>query len=155
MQIRSIRNYKKGNDFYMVGGMGHSTMVSLGISLFSNKQTICLDGDGSILMHLGSLSAAGLYAKKNFKHILLNNNAHESVGGQHTTASGIDFNKLSKSLGYKKYFKVSQIKEIKPVLKKLINSKGPSFLEVLISSGSLSNLSRPEHLIKIKNNFMS
>ena len=81
----------------MVGGMGHSSMVALGTSLFTKNQTICLDGDGSMLMHLGSLNTSGLNANKNFKHILLNNNSHESVGGQITNADKVDFRKLTKS----------------------------------------------------------
>ena len=156
MQIRTVKNYKKGNDFYMVGGMGHSTMVTLGISLFSNKQTICLDGDGSILMHLGSLSTAGLYATKNFKHILLNNNSHESVGGQLTNADLINFKKLSKSLNYKKFFIIKNKKELNKKIKNFIKSNGPSFLEVKIKNGSMSNLMRPKpgSLKKIVKNFM-
>ena len=58
----------------MVGGMGHSATVTLGCSLLTKKQTICLDGDGSLLMHLGSLRTIGAFGKKNFKHILFNNN---------------------------------------------------------------------------------
>ena len=86
---------------------------------------------------------------------MLNNNSHESVGGQPTTAAGIDFKKLVKSLGYKNYFKISQTKKIDSTIKKFLNSKGPSFLEVLISTGTLDNLSRPNNLIKIKNKFMA
>ena len=153
-QIRKENKLFKGNDFYMVGGMGHASMVSLGYSLNSKKQTSCVDGDGSVLMHLGSLRTFGYVGNSNLKHILLNNNAHESVGGQPTTAMGIDFKKLVKSLGYKSYFKVSQKNKINSTIKKFLSSKGPSFLEVLISIGTLDNLSRPSDLIKIKNKFM-
>ena len=154
MQIRKEKKLLKGKDFYMVGGMGHASMVSLGYSLNSKKEVICLDGDGSILMHLGSLRTLGYLGKSNLKHILLNNNSHESVGGQPTTAAGINFKKLVKSLGYKNYFKISQTKKINSTIKKFLNSEGPSFLEVLISIGSLDNLSRPKDLIKIKRKFM-
>ena len=154
MQIRKEKKLFKGKDFYMVGGMGHSSMVSLGYSLNSKRQIICLDGDGSILMHLGSLRTFGYLGNSNLKHILLNNNSHESVGGQPTTAIGIDFKKLVKSLGYKNYFKISQAKKINFTIKRFLNSKGPSFLEVLISAGSLDYLSRLNDLIKIKQKFM-
>ncbi len=154
LQIRKEKKLSKGKDFYMVGGMGHASMVSLGISLNSRKKIICLDGDGSILMHLGSLRTFGHLGNSNLKHILLNNNSHESVGGQPTGAMGIDFKKLVKSIGYKNYFKISTTKEISPALKKFLNSRGPSFLEVLITMGTLDNLSRPIDLIKIKNFFM-
>ena len=138
----------------MVGGMGHSSMVSLGYSLQSNKQVVCLDGDGSLLMHFGSLRNIAYYAKPNFKHILLNNDAHESVGGQATSASGIDFKNLIKSVGYKNYFKISQNKEINSIVNKFLRSKGPSFLEVFISQGTLDNLLRINNLVKIKDQFI-
>ena len=81
MYLRKKYKLFKNKDFYMVGGMGHTSSVSLGYSLFSKKKTICLDGDGSFLMHLGSIKTAGTFANKNFKYILLNNNSHDSVGG--------------------------------------------------------------------------
>ena len=153
-QIRKQYKITKGKDFYMVGGMGHSAMVALGYSLYSNKQIICLDGDGSILMHLGSLRTLGFFGKKNIKHILLNNNSHESVGGQTTTAYKINFKKLVLSLGYKKYYKINKKINLSLKIKNFLKSKGPSFLEVIISNGSLSKLSRPKKLIQIKNRFM-
>jgi phosphonopyruvate decarboxylase len=153
-QIRNEKKLLKGKDFYMVGGMGHSSMVSLGYSLHSNKQVVCLDGDGSLLMHFGSLRNIAYYANPNLKHILLNNDAHESVGGQVTSASGIDFKSLVRSLGYKNYFKILHNKEINLILKKFLRSKGPSFLEVFISQGTLDNLLRINNLIKIKDQFM-
>ena len=154
MQIRKEKKLFKGRDFYMVGGMGHASMVSLGYSLNSKKKIICLDGDGSILMHLGSLRTFGHLGNSNLKHILLNNNCHESVGGQPTTAAGIDFKKLTKGIGYINYFKISQTKKISSTIAKFMRAKGPSFLEVLISVGTLDNLSRPNDLIKIKRKFI-
>ena len=138
----------------MVGGMGHASMVSLGCSLNSKKPVICLDGDGSVLMHMGSLRTFGYLGSGNLRHILLNNNAHESVGGQQTSAFGIDFKNLVKSLGYKNYFKISYKKKIELTLKKFLKSKGPSFLEVITRLGVSRNLMRPDNLIKIKKNFM-
>ncbi len=155
MELRSKFKIKKGKDFYMVGGMGHSSSVALGYSIYSKKKVFCLDGDGSVLMHLGALRTAGYLKNKNFKHIVLNNNSHESVGGQTTTASGINFNKLSNSIGYKNYLKINNKTNIKKVLKKFINLKGPTLLEVKINNGSMKDLSRPKNLIKIKNQFMS
>ena len=154
LQIRKEKKLFKGRDFYMVGGMGHASMVSLGYSINSQDQIICLDGDGSMLMHLGSLRTFGYLGNSRLKHILLNNDSHESVGGQPTTAGKINFKKLVKSLGYKEYFKISENKKLKLTTKKFLNSKGPSFLEVKISNGTLSNLSRPDSLIKIKKKFM-
>ena len=81
----------------MVGGMGHTSSVATGFSINTKKQIFCLDGDGSVLMHLGALSTIGNLKRKNLKHIILNNNCHESVGGQPTGAEKIDFLGLSKS----------------------------------------------------------
>ena len=86
--------------------------------------------------------------------IILNNNSHESVGGQLTNAAGIDFKKLSTSVGYKNFFRIRNKKNLKEILKKFIKSKGPSLLEVKINNGTLKNLSRPKNLVKIKENFM-
>ena len=154
MKIRSEKKLKKGRDFYMVGGMGHSNSVSLGMCLQSKKQIICLDGDGSLLMHLGSMFTSGFSNKNNFKHILLNNNVHESVGGQATGAELVKFEQLSKSLGYKSYFRISRNSEIITVLKKFLKYNKSSFLEVLIKSNMPQDLPRPKNLIEIKNNFM-
>ena len=155
MQIRNIKKHKNGNDFYMVGGMGHTAAVSLGISLNTKKETICLDGDGAVLMHLGSLSTVGFFANKNFKHVLFNNNSHESVGGQITHARKINFKNLSKSLGYKKYFLIKNKNNLKLKLRNFFKAKGPVFMEVIINRGSVKNLMRPKNLLKIKKKFMN
>ena len=139
----------------MVGGMGHTSSVALGYSLFSRNKTICIDGDGSFLMHLGSIKTAGTFAKKNFKYILLNNNAHDSVGGQITYSNNINFEKLSKSFGFKKFYSIKNKKNLKNNIKKFISSNNLSFLEVKISNSKIKNLPRPLNLIKIKNQFIS
>ena len=155
MELRKKLNNKNGKDFYMVGGMGHSTSVALGYAINSKKQTFCLDGDGSILMHLGPIRTVGFIKNNNFKHIILNNNSHESVGGQLTNAAGLDFKKLSISVGYKNFFKITNKDNLQNILKKFVKSKGPSLLEVRIRNGTLKNLSRPKNLIKIKEKFMA
>ena len=137
----------------MVGGMGHASTVSLGFSLNSKKQIFCLDGDGSLLMHMGALRTIGNFSNKNFKLILLNNNTHESVGNQVTTSDKIRFNELVNSLGYKKYFLIKKNDNYKSTIKKFIKSSGPSFLEIKTNIGSLKNLIRPKNLISVKKNF--
>ena len=104
MYLREKHQLKENKNFYMVGGMGHTSSVALGYSLSTKVKTICIDGDGSLLMHLGSIKTAGTFANKNFKYILLNNSSHDSVGGQSTYANDINFEKLSKSLGFKKFY---------------------------------------------------
>ena len=154
MELRAKLNNKNGKDFYMVGGMGHSISVALGYALNSKKQVFCLDGDGSILMHLGPIRTVGFTKNSNLKHIILNNNSHESVGGQLTNAAGIDFKKISIGVGYKNFFKIKGERDLKSVLKKFIKVKGPSLLEVRIKNSTLKNLTRPKNLIKIKEKFM-
>ena len=105
--------------------------------MFGKKKVICLDGDGSALMHLGAIASNGLFGKKNFKHIMLNNNSHESVGGFKTKARNINFEKLVKSLNYKNYYKIKSNKNYVNILKKFLRLSGPSFLEVLISEVQL------------------
>ncbi len=153
-QIRKQNKIKNGKDFYMVGGMGHASMVSLGISSKFKGQVFCLDGDGALLMHMGSLRTIGNLKSKNFKHILLNNNMHESVGGQVTYAKNINFNKLVKSLGYKNYFRVNDEFNYVKAINKLIKSSGPSILEIKINPGTIKNLIRPKNFLKIKEEFI-
>ena len=152
--LRNKYKLKKSSDFYMVGGMGYTSSVALGYSLSSKKQIICIDGDGSLLMHLGSIKTAGTFANKNLKYILLNNNTHDSVGGQTTYSSRIDFKKLSESLGFKKYYSIKYKKNIKKTLKDFLSQNKLSFLEAKISNNKVKNLPRPMDLKKIKNQFM-
>lgn len=152
-QLRLEKGFKKGKDFYMVGAMGHSSMVTLGNSIFKKKTSICLDGDGAALMHLGALVTMSNYGKKNLKYILLNNSSHESVGGQKTLASKIDFHKISKAFKFKKYFMSHSIKNFNIKLSKFLKSSGPSFFEVKIKNKSMQNLTRPKNLKNIKRLF--
>ena len=155
MHLREKYKFKNTKDFYMLGGMGHTSSVALGYSLSSKSRTICIDGDGSLLMHLGSIKTVGNFANKNFKYILLNNNAHDSVGGQSTYANDVDFEKLSKSLGFKNFYSIDNKKNLKKIIKKFLTEKKLSFLEVKVSNSKIKKLPRPTDLIKIKNQFMN
>ena len=154
MYLREKHKLKNSKDFYMVGGMGHTSSVALGYSLSAKNKTICIDGDGSLLMHLGSIKTAGTFANKNFKYILLNNNTHDSVGGQSTYANDINFEKLSKSVGFKKFYSINNKKNLKQDIKKFLSESNLSFLEVKVSNSKIKKLPRPTDLIKIKNQFM-
>ncbi len=154
MYLREKYKFKNNKDFYMVGGMGHTSSVALGYSLSTKNKTICIDGDGSLLMHLGSIKTAGTFANKNFKYILLNNNAHDSVGGQSTYANDIDFKKLSKSLGFKKFYCLKNKKDLKKNITKFLSSNNLCFLEARVTNSKIKNLPRPTDLIKIKTEFM-
>jgi phosphonopyruvate decarboxylase len=153
-QIRKDKKCKNGKDFYMVGGMGHASMVSLGYSLNSKNQVICLDGDGSLIMHMGSLISTGLKSKSNFKHILLNNGSHESVGNQKIDTLKINFKNIIKGFSYKNYYLADNNLSFNQNLKYFLKSKGPSFFEVHIRSESIKKLSRPINFVKIKEDFI-
>ena len=154
MYLRNKHKIKNSCDFYMVGGMGHTASVALGYSLSSKRKTICIDGDGSFLMHLGSIKTAGTFANKNFKYILLNNNSHDSVGGQNTYSNDINFEKLSKSFGFRNFYSIKDHKGLKNNLQKFLNGNNLNFLEVKVSNSKVKNLPRPTDLIKIKKLFM-
>ena len=154
MYLRDKYKIKNSSDFYMVGGMGHAASVALGYSLTSKKKIVCIDGDGSLLMHLGSIKTVGSFAGKNFKYIVLNNNSHDSVGGQNTYANDVDFEKLSKSLGFKKFYSIKSDKNLKANIQKFLNGNTLNFLEVKISNSKIKKLPRPTNLIQIKKLFM-
>ena len=155
MYLRDKYQIKDSNDFYMVGGMGHTASVALGYSLFSKKYTVCIDGDGSMLMHLGSIFTIGQESKKNFKYILLNNNSHESVGGQKTNLSKINLERVIKEFKFEKYYLVKNKKELNNKLNLFLISKKRAFLEIKMSSSNENSLlGRPKDFIKIKKNFM-
>ena len=154
MHLREKYKLKNSKDFYMVGGMGHTSSVALGYSLTNRSKTICIDGDGSFLMHLGSIKTAATFANKNFKYILLNNNSHDSVGGQSTYTNNIDFKQFSKSLGFKNFYCIKDDKNLKKNIKKFLSGNSLNFLEVKVTNSKIKNLPRPTDLIKIKNQFM-
>jgi len=153
-QIRSEKNFKNGRDFLMVGAMGHTSSVSLAISKFNKNNTICLDGDGSFIMHLGSLTLVGNHPRKNFKYIMVDNGSHESIGNQYIDIGRINIKKLSESLGFKNFFYTKFKKNLDLNMKKFLNSKGPSFFHVKIQLGTLKNLVRPKKFEQIKRKFM-
>ena len=154
MYLREKYKINNSKDFYMVGGMGHTSSVALGYALSNNNKTVCIDGDGSFLMHLGSIKTMGSFANKNLKYILLNNNTHDSVGGQSTFANNIDFEKFSKSVGFKNFYSIKNKKNLKKTLVKFLGEKNLGFLEVKVSNSKIKKLPRPKDLIKIKNQFM-
>ena len=143
-EYRSSLNLGHHRDFLTVGGMGHANQIALGISLIKKKRKIfCFDGDGAVLMHSGSISIIGSLKPKNFKHIVLNNGSHDSVGGQPTVGYEIDLSKVFKGFNYKNYFKISNKEDFNKVFLDFINSDGPSIIEILTNKGSRKDLGRP------------
>ena len=124
--------------------MGHCSSISLGIALAKpEKNIVCIDGDGALIMHMGSLSIAGKLKPKNFYHILMNNEVHESVGGQETSAKFIDFPTLVRSNGYNNVYLTKNKKNLTSQIGVFFRQKGPNFMEVKVRPGSRDDLGRP------------
>jgi len=151
----SSKNKNTNPKFFTIGGMGHSSQIALGISNFSSKRVFCLDGDGSIIMHMGSLGIIGQHSSGSLYHILFNNGTHESVGGQPSIGNNIDFKKLSNSLGYSSYYKVTTLKNLTEFFDNIEDTSSvPCFVEIQIESFSRNDLGRPgESPKKQKENF--
>lgn len=116
--------------------MGHASAIALGIALSKpSKQVFTIDGDGAALMHMGNMATIGTTCKPlNYKHILINNGSHDSVGGQPTRGFDVDFCQIAKGCGYRNVNTVTKAEDIAPAVKALRSSQGPSFLEVRLSS---------------------
>ena len=143
-------------DFYTVGGMGCVSSIALGFARASKhlKQVICIDGDGSMLMHTGSLFKTA--KQPGFIHILINNNAHDSVGGQPTNAFDIDIKKLGYSLGYNFCYSLTDLENFRQTMQKALEDKTISTLiEIKVKKGNRDNLGRPkDHPRTNKEHFM-
>ncbi len=132
-------------NLYMVGSLGCASSIALGISLAKpNQSVVTLDGDGSVLMRMGSLAVNASYKPKNFIHILLDNNAHESTGGQFTVSNTVDYPVLAKACGYKNILSVSNTEEMAEAVKKAQNEGGLVFIYARIKQGAPENLGRPK-----------
>jgi phosphonopyruvate decarboxylase len=143
-EIRERNNQPHDCDFLTVGSMGHCSSVALGIALNIRKKRVwCIDGDGAALMHMGAMTSIGACAPSNLVHILINNEAHESVGGQPTLASRIDFCTIAKGCNYASIESAGSIEELETILQKLDHMIGPVFIEVMTAIGSRHSLGRP------------
>lgn len=131
-------------DFLTVGSMGHSSSIALGIALEKpNRNVYCFDGDGALIMHMGALSTIASLKPKNFKHILFNNFAHDSVGGQPTAAFNIKIPEIAKANGYVDAFSAETKDQIVEHIKKIKEMDGPVLLEVKVNKGARKDLGRP------------
>lgn len=131
-------------DFLTVGSMGHSSMIALAIAKEkANRKVFCLDGDGAVLMHMGSMAVLGASQPENYVHVLINNGAHETVGGVPTVSNNIDYPAIAVACGYKKAFKAITEEEIVDVLGKAKREVGPVFVEIRTNLESRADLGRP------------
>ena len=150
MTSRELFEYREemkqdhNNDFLTVGSMGHASQIALGIAISRpERQIFCLDGDGSVIMHMGSLGIIGSKSAKNFKHIVLNNSAHGSVGGQPTVGGEIDLILTARSCNYEIAFKAETKNELMEKISLLRTVEGPAILEVRINNEFRKELGRP------------
>jgi phosphonopyruvate decarboxylase len=155
-EIREKQNQAHTNDFLTVGSMGHSSSIALGIALNTpNKRVWCIDGDGAVLMHLGSMPVIASQSPKNYVHVVINNSSHESVGGQPTVAKDIDFVKIALACGYKYAYSIEKLEQLNNILDEIEKKEGTTFLEIKSAIGSRSDLGRPTTTpIENKNAFM-
>lgn len=143
-EYREELNQAHFSDFLTVGCMGHANQIALGIALSKpNKKVFCIDGDGALLMHMGSLAINGKMAPQNYIHIIINNGAHESVGGQPTVGFDLDIPALALACNYKTALSVSSSNDLDEALKLLHAESCPALIEVKVRMGSRDNLGRP------------
>lgn len=142
--------------FVTVGGMGHAGMIALGIAKRrEDKKVYCIEGDGAVLMHMGELALIAKQAPKNYVHICLNNDAHESVGGMPTGAVGGDFYKVAEACGYRYAVCVEDMTSLRKELETAKQQEGPIFIEVKVKLGAREDLGRPkETAVENRNQFM-
>ncbi|MDL2206362.1 phosphonopyruvate decarboxylase [Eubacteriales bacterium OttesenSCG-928-N13] len=143
-EIREAKGQSHGYDFLTVGSMGHSSSIALGIALNAPNKTIwCLDGDGAVLMHMGAMALIGANAPANLIHVVINNAAHETVGGMPTVANEVDLVSMAKACGYARACSVSDEQALKDALESAKASGQLSFVEVKAAIGSRADLGRP------------
>lgn len=143
-ELRTKRREGHEKDFLTVGSMGHVSSIALGVALQKKSRRIwCIDGDGSLLMHMGSLSTVGKIKPSNFNHVVINNFAHESVGGQPTASSVVNLTQVARYSGYKNTYSTNKKAVLMKLLKKMKTLTGPIMLEIQCKVGSRAGLGRP------------
>ena len=143
-EFRASRGEGGGTDFLTVGSMGHAASIALGLAQSQpNRRIICLDGDGSVLMHMGAVAIVGQSRQENLIHVVLNNGAHDSVGGQSTVGFSIDIAGIARSCGYREVRVAETERAIDVALPELFRRSGPSLLEVRVKKGARADLGRP------------
>ena len=143
-EIREKNHQRHQYDFLTVGSMGHSSSIALGVAI--NKPDLkvwCIDGDGALLMHMGAMAVIGNTNPDNFVHIVINNEAHETVGGMPTTAGSINIPAMAKACGYHHAVSVDDFEELDDALQEAKKSRGLCMIEVKCAMGSRKDLGRP------------
>lgn len=154
-ELREKMGQGHEHDFLTVGSMGHTSSIALGLSIGTTKNVWCLDGDGSFIMHMGSIAIAGQNAGDNFKYIINNNSAHESVGGQPTVGGDIDIKSIIIASGIPTVYEARTKEEIRIAMENM-KKPGKSALILYTKQGSRDDLGRPTiSPVDNKKNFMS
>ena len=143
-EYRAAMNQGHERDFLTVGSMGHASQIALGIAMAKpDRKVWCFDGDGAAIMHMGSMAIVANKAPKNYVHVVFNNGAHDSVGGQPTVGLKIDLPAVAKAVGYQQIYSVETKDYLKELLEKVKAQEGPIFLEVKVKKGNRKDLGRP------------
>ncbi len=155
-EIRSTRRQSHEFDFLTVGSMGHTSSIALGIALNKrNKKIWCIDGDGAVVMHMGALAVIGANCPNNMIHIVINNGAHETVGGMPSAAKSIDLTAIAKACGYVNVYSVENYDELDKALMEAKIKNELTFIEAKAALGAREDLGRPTTTtIENKQNFM-
>ena len=156
-ETRTARGQSHKYDFLTVGSMGHSSSIALGVALNKpDRRVWCVDGDGAALMHLGAMAVIGANAPKNLIHIVINNTAHETVGGMPTVAGSMDLIAIAKACGYPHAESAANPEELTAALNAAKGREELSFIEVKCSIGARDDLGRPTTTaLENKENFMA
>ena len=156
-EIREAAHAGHGRDFLTVGSMGHSSSIALAVALQKPEATVwCVDGDGAVLMHMGAMAVTGRTAPKNLIHIVINNEAHESVGGMPTAGDKTDFAAVARACGYPHAETVADFAALDAALARAKATHELYFIEVKCAIGARSDLGRPTTTAKEnKEAFMS
>ncbi len=155
-ETRAANGQSHKYDFLTVGSMGHSSSIALGVAFNKPEHRIwCVDGDGAVLMHMGSMAVIGTNKPKNLIHIVINNGAHETVGGMPTVAGFIDLVAIAKACGYPNAVSVDSFEDLDKELEEAKERDELSLIEVKCSIGARENLGRPTtNPFENKQNFM-
>ena len=155
-EIRVANGQSHKYDFLTVGSMGHSSSIALGVAINKPNQRIwCIDGDGAVLMHMGALAVIGANKPNNLIHVVINNGAHETVGGMPTVAADIDLVAIAKACGYPFAVAVDNFEDLDRELNAAKKRNELSLIEVKCSIGAREDLGRPTTTaLENKRNFM-
>ena len=124
--------------------MGHASQIALGIALAKQDRKVwCFDGDGASIMHMGSMAIVANKTPMNYVHVVYNNGAHDSVGGQPTVGLKINLSAVAMAVGYQQVYSVETKEYLKELLAKIKDQDGPVFLEVKVKKGNRKDLGRP------------